>query len=162
MARLRVIDATAGLGRDAFALAWAGADVMMIEREQALALLLEGAMEALSGAAAKVGARLRLRCGDARDLLAEVFTGEDVVYLDPMFANATGGLPQREMQMLARLDRSDDGNALLAVALDLRPARVVVKRGRRQAALSAGAARPHHAIVGKRIRFDVYQARSSS
>ena len=161
-ARLRIIDATAGLGRDAFALAWAGADVLLIERDPILAVLLEAAIDALAASAVQVRARVALHCGDARDLLARHFAGHDVVYLDPMFADAGRGLPQREMQMLAQLDRADDGNALLAAALDLAPPRIVVKRGRHQPALIAGAARPHHAIVGKSIRFDVYQTPTKS
>lgn len=165
LAALRIIDATAGLGRDAFTLAWAGARVDMIERDLVLACLLRGALDDLSlatnAAAALIQSRLALHVGDACVLLARVYADHDVIYLDPMFGDNARGLPQREMQMLAALDQRDDGNALLAAALALRPRRVVVKRGVRQAPLCDrscdGGAQPHHATVGKRIRFDVYQ-----
>ena len=158
IARLRIVDATAGLGRDAFALAWAGAQVLMIEREPILAVLLDAAVAALAGSAAPLRTRLEVHAGDACRLLAQLYSGHDVICLDPMFADVPGGMPGREMQMLARLDSGDDGAALLAAALALRAPRVVVKRGRNQPSLGAGSVRPHHQIVGKRIRFDVYQS----
>ena len=156
--RLRIIDATAGLGRDAFTLAWAGAAVLLIERDPLLALLLEDALSSLRVDQPQLAARLRLRSGDACQLLAREFDGQDVIYLDPMFAEPGSGLPQRDMQMLAQRHRDTDGDALLTVALALAPARIVVKRGRHQLPLLATAARPHHEIVGKRVRFDVYQS----
>ena len=162
VSQLRVLDATAGLGRDGFTLAWSGAEVVLMERNPLLALLLEDALVALTCAPVQPSGRLSLQFGDARELLVQTYRDHDVIYLDPMFGADAAGLPQRALQMLAALDEgqdaSNDGDALLAAALELRPARIVVKRGRRQPPLLADGPSPHHAIVGKRIRFDVYQA----
>ena len=154
LAEKRVLDATAGFGRDAFVLAFAGAQVDMIEREPLLQVLLRDALARAPGPHA-----LRLFAGDAATRMAEVFDGHDVVYLDPMFEREGSALPQRDAQVLAQVARKADGEgggaSLLAVALALRPARVVVKRARTQPPLLASPA-PHHRIVGRRVRFDVY------
>ena len=179
----RVIDATAGLGRDAFVLAQAGANVDMLEREPLLQVLLADAV-----AHQPTPARLSFCATDARSGLVEVFAGHDVIYLDPMFERATSALPQRDAQLLARIAQlaelpgaavhEDAGHAgsgheaavhegavhegavhegaeLLQIALALRPARIVVKRARTQLPLLA-APLPSHRIVGRRVRFDVY------
>jgi 16S rRNA (guanine1516-N2)-methyltransferase len=154
LAGKRVLDATAGFGRDAFVLAWAGAQVDMIEREPVLQVLLHDAL-----VRAPAPPALRLFAGDAATRMAEVFDGHDVVYLDPMFEREGSALPQRDAQVLAQVARKDDGEAggggLLLAALALRPARIVVKRARTQPPLLATPA-PHHRIVGRRVRFDVY------
>ena len=162
LADKRVLDATAGLGRDAFVLAQAGARVDMIEREPLLQVLLADAL-----ARQPPPARLSLYAGDARDVLGDVFAGHDVIYLDPMFERASSALPQREAQLLARIallrDSADaaneaqarQGEGLLRIALALAAPRVVVKRARTQLPLLAEP-QPNHRIVGRRVRFDVY------
>ncbi len=156
----RVLDATAGLGRDAFVLAQVGARVDMIEREPLLQVLLVDALARQS-----VPSRLSLHAADAREVLGEVFAGHDVIYLDPMFERETSALPQREAQLLARIavlrDLPDaataahEGQGLLRIALALAPPRIVVKRARTQSPLLAEP-QPSHRIVGRRVRFDVY------
>ncbi len=162
LADKRVLDATAGLGRDAFVLAQAGARVDMIEREPLLQVLLADALVRQAAPA-----RLSLHKADARDGLGDVFAGHDVIYLDPMFERATSALPQREAQLLARIaalrdarDLADaaperEAEGLLRIALALAPPRVVVKRARTQLPLLAEP-HPSHHIVGRRVRFDVY------
>ena len=159
----RILDATAGFGRDAFVLACAGATVDMIEREPLLLVLLRDALAragqrppAGGAVLAGVGPRTpRLFAGDAATRMTEVFDGHDVIYLDPMFEREGSALPQRDAQVLARVARPDPGTGLLASALALRPARVVVKRARTQPPLAEEPS-PHHRIVGRRVRFDVY------
>lgn len=149
LAGKHVLDATAGFGRDAFVLAMAGAAVDMIEREPLLHVLLRDAI-------ARAGtSTLRVFHGDALRRMPALFDGHDVIYLDPMFERGGSALPQREGQVLALLAEHERGEALLDVALSLRPKRVVVKRARSQTPL-AGSVAPHHRIVGRRVRFDVY------
>src|SRR6478672_12792284 len=67
-----IVDATAGLGRDAFLLASAGATVTLIERSAEVHALLKDALAraaAESSELAEVIARMTLIPGDARSLL---------------------------------------------------------------------------------------------
>lgn len=159
----RIVDATAGLGRDAFLLAACGATVTLLERQPVLALLLAGALHALAGADPVLAARLHLRQQDALAYLAGLAAGErpEVVYCDPMFpprgkSAAVGG----DMQVLhALVGDTPDAGALLAAALHAATRRVVVKRPLRADALLAHGRehiQPSYALSGRAARFDVY------
>ena len=67
-----VVDATAGLGRDAFVLASLGAEVLMIERVPAIAALLEDGLTRARQhpETAEIAARMQLMPGDASQALA--------------------------------------------------------------------------------------------
>ena len=70
-----IVDATAGLGRDAFLLASLGAKVTLIERSPMMYELLKEGMErarAAGGITAQVIARMRLIIGDSIALLPEL------------------------------------------------------------------------------------------
>lgn len=167
----RVVDATAGLGRDAFLLAFCGAQVTMIERHPVLALLLEAALEDLASATTDddfhslraVSSRLHLIESEAVPALlamqAEV--RPQVVYCDPMFPPRTkSAAVSGEMQVLhALVGETPDGGDLLAAALRTATRRVVVKRPLRAEALQATGLeniRPSYALEGRASRFDVY------
>src|SRR5690349_21896890 len=80
-----IVDATAGLGRDAFLLASAGAAVTLLERSAEVHALLKEALAraaAESAELAEVVGRMNLIHGDARDLLPGL--KPDVVIVDPM------------------------------------------------------------------------------
>ncbi len=80
-----IVDATAGLGRDAFLLASLGAHVIMIERSEKIqALLLDGMARAKAegGELREIISRMTLLKGDAKDLLPEL-VGEAIL-IDPM------------------------------------------------------------------------------
>jgi 16S rRNA (guanine1516-N2)-methyltransferase len=157
---LRVIDATAGFGRDAMLLASLGCEVEAVERSPAVAALLEDGLRRakdvpeLEGVARAV----RVTCGDARDHLA-AHARPDAIYLDPMFPVGHGSaLPKKELQVLARLvGEPEDADELLAIALGTGCPRVVVKRPDDGVALSAPEGRrPDVQYRGKTVRFDVY------
>lgn len=158
----RLIDATAGLGRDAFLLARSGSDVTMIERSPVIAALLEDGLQRAMGdphLAGVVASRLRLVRGDARQVLAELPEAErpDAVYIDPMFAaRAKTALSKKEMR-LCRLVSGDDPDAgeLLEAARGAARHRVVVKRWLHAAPLGS---RPSIQYKGQSIRYDVYLA----
>ncbi len=78
------IDATAGLGRDAFLLAGLGAQVTLIERSPQVRAALQTGLDAarLDEAAAPVVARMTLLAGDSIALLEGL--SADVVLVDPM------------------------------------------------------------------------------
>jgi 16S rRNA (guanine1516-N2)-methyltransferase len=161
--RPRILDAAAGLGRDAFVLAGLGCELILIERHPLLAALLEdGLRRALDDAdTAPIAARMRLREGDAIALMRG-WRGEapQVVYLDPMFPPRNkSALVKKEMRVFRPLvGDDDDAPALLAEALSLASHRVVVKRPRQ--ALTLGGIAPGYALEGKSSRFDIYPKRS--
>jgi 16S rRNA (guanine1516-N2)-methyltransferase len=151
-----VLDATAGLGRDAALLAAGGAQVTMVERHPVLVALLEDALEHSPTPG------LQLWIGDARDLLRSPDSADrfDAVYLDPMFPHRDkAALPRNEGQILrALLGEGSAANPedaeLLRLARARATRRVVVKRARRAPPLDA--TRADHVVTGTRIRFDVY------
>jgi 16S rRNA (guanine1516-N2)-methyltransferase len=150
-----VLDATAGLGRDAFTLAALGARVTLAERNPTIASLLTDARErALQDpATAEAAARTGIVCMDARKLMGP--TGSyDVVYLDPMYPErGKAALARKEMQLLRELTGGDpDADDLLACANARR--RIVVKRPR--AAPPLQGREPSLALTGTQARFDIY------
>lgn len=161
-----VVDATAGLGADAFHLAAKGASVTMIERSPVLAALLDDAIRrAVSGAlgagATKAALRLRLLVGEAATLLADPELAADVVYLDPMFATEGGkAAPPKGMALLRALFAAEGSSSqaaderLLDAARRAAAKRVVVKRSLRAEPLAG--ARPSGAISGRTVRYDLY------
>jgi 16S rRNA (guanine1516-N2)-methyltransferase len=157
---LRVIDATAGLGRDAFVLASLGADVVLIERAPVVAALLADglARAATDPALAPVAARMQLLQGNALDLLPDLQAthAPDAIYLDPMYPEAgTKGQVKKEMQLLRRLLGPDpDIEPLFQLALSSRARRIVLKRPRRAPPMAGPA--PNHSLEGRSTRFDVY------
>jgi 16S rRNA (guanine1516-N2)-methyltransferase len=158
--RPSVLDATAGLGRDAFILASLGCEVRMIERSPMVAALLaDGLHRAAQHAelASWLPQKLRLLPGIASDLMQHWTAAKpDVVYLDPMFPHRKkSALVKKEMRLFQQLLGPDeDADALLAPALALANKRVVVKR-------PAGAPylanhKPALEMQGKANRFDIY------
>lgn len=160
---LTVIDATAGLGKDAFVLASLGARVHLIERSPVIAALLADALERgrQDPALATIVARMSLHSGDALALLPTLAaaTAAAAIYLDPMYPeDSTKGQVKKDMQLLrALLGPATDFETLFQTALACAPRRLVVKRPRRAPPLPGRL--PSHSIDGRSTRFDVYMAR---
>lgn len=163
-----VVDATAGLGRDAFVLAGLGANVLLVERVAAIMALLEdGVARALADPqAGEIAARMQLAHGDAsRDLDALVAgsgVAPQVIHLDPMFPHRDkSALVKKEMRLF-RLLAGDDADAprLLEAALDVASHRVVVKRPRKAPPIEGPP--PRHVVEGKTSRYDLYVHRALS
>lgn len=154
---LTVLDATAGLGRDAFVLASLGAKVTLVERNPAVAaLLFDGLRRAAVIAELNwLGERMQLLHSSALDALQQ-HGAVDVVYLDPMFPpRDKTALVKKEMRAFHDVVGSDtDADALLAPALKLAQKRVVVKRPGYADFLAQKA--PTMSVSGKNNRFDVY------
>ena len=161
--RPRVLDATAGLGRDAFVLAQLGCALTLIERQPLIAALLEDGMQRALGDA-DVGAimqRMRLLRGNAISLMSN-WSAEppQVIYLDPMFPHRDKSAQVKKEMRLFRPLAGDDDDApeLLAAALALATHRVVVKRPRKAPAISGEP--PGYTLDGKSSRYDIYPKRS--
>ncbi|MFN2361493.1 MAG: class I SAM-dependent methyltransferase [Marinobacter sp.] len=160
---LHVLDATAGLGQDAFVLASLGCRVSLFERSPVIhALLGDGlARAALNEQSAPVVARMTLQPGSSIDWLKQAGEGgADVIYLDPMFPHRDkSALVKKEMQVF-RTVVGDDGDSedLLSAALAVATYRVVVKRPRKAEPVSGP--EPTTRIEGKSSRYDVYSIKA--
>jgi 16S rRNA (guanine1516-N2)-methyltransferase len=154
----RVVDATAGLGRDGIALAAFGFDVTAIERAPLMQALWRDAL------ARHAPVRLRLVEADAVAWLGAVAgTAEapDAVFLDPMYPDVERkALQQRELRLIraavgdrAGDDIDADNAALFGAAMGAARARVVVKRPRWASPLGGP---PTHTWAGASTRFDLY------
>lgn len=161
-----VVDATAGLGRDAFVLASLGACVLLIERVDAIAALLEDglARAAKESAIAEIVARMTLRHGDAvqslETLIVDAAFDPQVIHLDPMFPHREkSALVKKEMRLFRELaGDDDDAPHLLEAALDVATHRVVVKRPRKAPPIKGPV--PQHVLEGKTSRYDLYVKQS--
>lgn len=161
--RPRVLDATAGLGRDAFVLASLGCEVQLLERQPVIAaLLMDGLRRATAHPeTATIAERMQLLSGDAIvQLQAWNTEAPQVIYLDPMFPHRDkSALVKKEMRLFRPLVGDDlDAPALLAAALDLASHRVVVKRPRKAPAVEGPS--PSYSLEGKSSRYDIYPFKS--
>lgn len=159
--RPRVLDATAGLGRDSLVLASVGCEVAMLERNNAVAALLADGLT-----------RLQLTCEDAwinnfiglyhGSLIADCFDWQnilpkvDVVYLDPMYPHKKkSAAVKKEMKAFQGFVGADeDSDELLSVAKKVAQQRVVVKRPDYAEYLNQQ--KPDFSLESKKHRFDVY------
>lgn len=152
-----VLDATAGLGRDAFLLARAGCEVLLLERSAAVCALLEDGMRRASegsGPTARALARMRLVHADFLEYAGD--GPRDVVLLDPMFVRGPKAARAKQPMFLLQrlLGEPGDGGRLLERALGAARGRVVAKRPRAAPALAGRP--PDLAFRGSSSRFDVY------
>lgn len=161
--KLNVLDATAGLGRDAFVLANLGCQVQMLEREPIIALMLEDGMaRALVHPDCSAAIeRMMLRLVDAVSYIPqiEVNSRPDVIYLDPMFPRRRKAAKvKKEMQLLHQLLQDCEPQiALLALAREKAGKKVVVKRPRHAPFLENQS--PNYSVEGKSSRYDIYLTR---
>ena len=150
---MRIIDATAGWGRDAAVLASFGAVVLMLERQPMMAALLA---DGLARHSSNENFKLSLLYTDAKHYLMTLAEADypDVIYIDPMHpTRQKSALVKKDMQALQQLIGSDDDvSALLQLAMKRTSNRVVVKWPQRLPALL----NPDLSVRGKTVRFDIY------
>ena len=166
-ARGLVVDATAGLGGDAFLVAASGFDVVAIERNEMLAQLLADAVartrECASAPHRNAASRIEVMHADSIASLADtspalawVRERPVAVLLDPMYprdptATALAAKPIRTVRALVGDD--PDQRALFDAARACMPGRIVVKRPHSAPPLVPG---PDLHFDGKLARLDVY------
>jgi 16S rRNA (guanine1516-N2)-methyltransferase len=152
-----VLDATAGLGRDAFLLASLGCKVTLMERMPVVAALLADGIERalLNHETSAIVANMNLLPTSLLDQ-KPVTIATDIVYLDPMYPHREkSALVKKEMRVFQSLVGEDlDADALLVPALALAKYRVVVKRPNYAPPLANQ--QPSMSIKMKKNRFDVY------
>lgn len=157
-----VLDATGGLGRDAFVLASLGCRVTIMERSPIVAALLADGLRR-AGEDIEVSAiagQMSLMQGNAIELMQASENKYDVVYLDPMFPHREkSALVKKEMRLFQDLLRDDaDADLLLRPALDLARYRVVVKRPRLSPHLNGQM--PTYQLEGKSCRYDIFSLKA--
>ncbi len=155
---LRVLDMSAGLGKDAHWLAYCGAEVTLVERNPLLSFLLSEAINALriDSVEGSVGERMILIENDAKFFLETLSSGMyDVAYYDPMFLpRQKSALVKKDMQIMHALLGNEEASDILQFTLSKIP-RVVVKRAKADPAYYKGA--PHIAIEAGVVRYEIYQ-----
>ena len=153
-----IIDATAGLGRDAFLLASLGSQVTLIERSDIIHELLADGMEAARQAGGQhkdIIERMTLIHGDSIELLPRMHA--DVVLVDPMHPpRKKSALVKAEMRAIRDIVGFDEDQRLLVETALAMTAKRVVLKWPAQAAPLAGLRPASHQIIGKSIRYDVF------
>ncbi len=152
-----VLDATAGLGRDAFMLANLGCRVHLLERSPIIAALLEDGLHwaGLNPKIRDIAARMTIANTDAFGL-SILSPLPDVIYLDPMYPHRSkSALVKKEMRLVRTLVGDDhDACKLLIWARGFKGVRVVVKRPKDAPTLTEQ--KPSTVITSKNSRFDIY------
>ncbi len=152
------VDATAGLGEDAFILASGGYSVVLCEYNPVIAALLADALDRAGKDPdlSRISARMTLVEGSSIDFLGRMEKRPDLVYLDPMFpAKQKSGISKKKLQLFQKLEMPcSREEELMEAARAAGPERIVVKRPLKGPALAGK--KPSHSIEGKNIRFDCY------
>lgn len=154
-----VIDATAGLGRDAFVLACVGCKVLLVERNPVVSALLEDGLKRAYldpeiGEFMQERMVLSTACSIAELNPEQDFA--DVVYLDPMYPHKRkSALVKKEMRVFQHLVGADlDSDDFFLPAKQLARKRVVVKRPDYAPFLAEQ--KPDFSHTTKNHRFDIY------
>ena len=162
-----IIDATAGLGRDAFVLASIGCHVTLLERNPVIYSLLKNALERVYHSddqqVKDICVRMSLIHTNASEYLLAQKESEhaDVIYLDPMFpSRKKSAKVKKEMSYFHDIVGEDqDSDRLLKLAIGCAGKRIVVKRPRLAKALAG--LKAQFSITGKSTRYDVYLPKNS-
>ena len=155
-----VLDATAGLGKDAFVLATLGCTVTMLERSPIIhAMLKDGLQRAQDDSdVAPIVQQMKLHNANSIEWMQQHSneSGFQVVYLDPMFPhNDKSALVKKEMRTFRPVVGDDlDADQLLEAAIAIAENRVVVKRPRKAPFLAGR--KPSLQFEGKSSRYDIY------
>jgi len=158
--RPKILDATAGMGRDSLIMALLGCEVVMQERNFAIYQLLQNALDRFKQdpKLSEVSQRITLLQQNSLHSL-DSFHDIDVIYLDPMFPQRKkSALVKKEMRLFKLLAGEDpDADQLLENALLSSAKRVVVKRPKGSPVLASK--KPSHEILAKKFRYDIYLLR---
>lgn len=157
--RPRVVDVTAGLGRDAFVIATQGCEVTLLERSPVIHALLEDGLQraAYDADVADITERMTLLPADSINWLKQAAEqSQQVLYLDPMYPHSEKSAQvKKEMSLFqAVVGEDNDDAALLEAAWSAAEYRVVVKRPRKAPAIEG---LPFsYQLLGKSTRYDIY------
>jgi len=163
-----VLDATAGLGRDALVLANLGCKLTLVEQSPVLADMLNTACEQASDNVLfqqATAAGFDIFNANALSFMQQKkISKADVVYLDPMYPESKkSALVKKDMQLLQKMlghSSEEDIAALLRAALGFAQQRVVVKRPKAASPIDGPA--PTLSLSSKKTRYDIYVIKALS
>ena len=154
----KAIDATAGMGEDAFLLAAQGYEVTLYEQNPVIAVLLKDALRrARKHPLLKdIAGRMKLIEGNSIDQMSKLLEPVDVIYLDPMFpARQKSSLINKKLQLIQKLEPPCSAETeLFDAAIKTRPSKIIVKRPLKSEFLAER--KPSYTLSGKAIRYDCY------
>lgn len=152
------IDATAGMGEDAFLLAAYGYEMTLYEQNPVVAVLLKDALRRAKKHPdiKEIAERMHLVEGDSVQELAAHTETADLIYLDPMFpGRQKSGLINKKLQLIQKLEPPCSAEKeLFEAALSVKPTKIIVKRPLKSPFLAEK--RPTYELKGKAIRYDCY------
>ena len=159
-----IVDATAGIGRDAFILASLGYELTLIEQSPIIHALLKNGIERADKIQVIAGIiqHIQLINDDSINWLHRHLEASakkpDIVYIDPMFPERKkSSSVKKEMAILNKLLGSDENpEKLLEAAIACAGKRVVVKRPRSAAKMILKGRAPNYSLSGTANRFDIY------
>lgn len=152
-----VLDATAGLGKDALSICHFGVNVIAIEENPIVfALLEDGLRRALEHEKfnKKFSDKIKLVQGSSLEYMKSIKKKPHTIYLDPMYPTIEKtAKPKKEMAFLRDiLEETKNIEELLDQALITATKRVVLKRPIGSPELK----KPSHSFESKMVRFDMY------
>ena len=154
----KAIDATAGMGEDAFLLAAQGYEVTLYEQNPVVAALLKDAIRrAKKNQILKdIAGRMKVVEADSVECMSKLLDPVDVIYLDPMFpARQKSSLINKKLQLIQKLEPPcSEETDLFDAALKVCPSRIIVKRPLKSECLAGR--EPSYTLKGKAIRYDCY------
>ena len=154
----KILDTTAGQGRDSFLLASLGCEMIMLERNSVIFLLLNNAIENAKNNVELIDSinRMTLLNQDSIEFLKNNKEYFDVIYIDPMFPKShKSRLVKKDMQLFREIVGDDlDSVELLRLSMQQNVKRIVVKRMLNSPFINN--LKPNFQIKGKTTRFDVY------
>lgn len=154
----KILDTTAGLGRDSFMLASLGSKITLLERNEVIFTLLNNAIERAKKHQnlKKIINNMNLINIDSIDFLKNNKEDYDIIYIDPMFPKSKKTrLVKKDMQIFREIAGDDlDSENLLKLSISKKVKRVVVKRMLKSEYI--GNIKPNFEIKGTTTRFDIY------
>ena len=155
---LKGIDATAGMGEDAFLLAAYGYDMTLYEQNPVVAVLLKDALRRAKKhpQLKEIAGRMKLVEGNSVEELKTRVDAVDLIYLDPMFpGRQKSGLINKKLQLIQKLEPPcSDEVELFEAAIAANPSKIIVKRPLKSPFLAGK--NPTYELKGKAIRYDCY------
>ncbi len=154
----RAIDATAGMGEDAFLLAAQGYEGTLYEQNPVIAALLKDALRRArkNMILKEIAERMKLVEGNSVECMEKQLDPVDVIYLDPMFpARQKSGLINKKLQLIQKLEPPCSAETdLFDAAIKANPSKIIVKRPLKSEFLAER--KPSYTLNGKAIRYDCY------
>ena len=154
----KAIDATAGMGEDAFLLAAQGYEVTLFEQNPVIAVLLKDALRRAKKhpVLKDIASRMNLVQDNSVEGMSKLLDPVDVIYLDPMFpARQKSSLINKKLQLIQKLEPPcSEETDLFDAAISASPSKIIVKRPLKSEFLAGR--KPSYTLNAKAIRYDCY------